>query len=205
MFNDVLNVREMDKKRKRALAQVAAKLLANGQRAAGMANLARPGGGLGRQNAARYRPLTMSGRGMFNAPGPGGPGDFGQAIGRFGLVERQPGANDPGAIPGLGGIDATPSLGGGQGGPSGPPSAGSAGFGTPDPSQIAQAQARPGDPEAQRFAQGLSDVDPFNVQASQPAPSPLGDINANSTGYVNYQGTMIPVGLYKALMMDRMG
>lgn len=203
MFNDVLNVRDADQKRKRALALVAAKLMANGQRAAGMANLSRPGGGLGRQNAARFRPLSMSGRGMFGAPGQGSPGDFGQAIGRFGLVERQPGASDPGAIPGLGGIDATSTMGGGQGG--GPPA-----NGIPGVSEISA------DPQIQANALNTEYAHQGGQQASVTpsgsvfegglptwdAPAPTG---GSTGGYVNYQGTMIPMGLYKALMMDRMG
>ncbi len=218
MFNDVLDVRAADQKRKRALAQVAAKLMANSQRAAGMASIGRPGGGLGRQNAAKFRPLSMSGRGMFGGPGQGlgnGLDNFG--IGRFGLVERQPGANDPGAIPGLGGISALDTLGGGGAGSGvgGAPQGGGGGIqaGTPD-AYAGQLQNSGLTPEQQQQVGGQFAANNATygdnggiasggyIQADNPVNTGAG---GNYGGYVNYQGMMIPAGLYKALMMDQMG
>ncbi len=218
MFNDVLDVRAADQKRKRALAQVAAKLMANSQRATGMAALGRAGGGLGRQNAARFRPLSISGRGMFGGPGQGRGGgldNFG--IGRFGLTERQPGAEDPGAVPGLGGISALDTLGGGgggsgQGGGAGAAPGGGITPGTPD-AYAGQLQNSGLSPEQQQQVGGqfaannatYGDNGGIASGGFMPADNPITQGGGNYGGYVNYQGMMIPAGLYKALMMDQMG
>lgn len=193
MFNDVLNVRDGNEKRKKALAAVAQKLAMNGQRAAGLVGAARAGGGLGQQQAARFRPLARNNMGALARLALGGRADLGNAIGRFGITERQPGAFDPGAIPGIGGIDATGSLGnGGQGVPVGGQSGPAPSY-APNTSPDTQQSAAGGDPEAFAAMTGQSDVDPF------PSSFQSGPSGGDYSGYVNWQGQLIPVGLFKAL------
>ena len=208
MFNDVLDVQSLDEQRKKALQALMQRMQANASRSAGLATVNRAGGGLGRQQTARFRPLAMRNVGIL--------GRFGPRPGRgvsdnFGIVERLPGARDPGAVPGLGGVPAdmgsqvAPGRGvGGQGGvgvPAPPPftppvsgqQTGNIGndFQNQQQVNVAQQQAAGGDPEADRFLQGGSDVNPFGVQPAQ---------NFGS-GYVNVGGVPVPLTLFKALRL----
>lgn len=213
MFNDRLNVRTGNARRKQAMAKVAAKMMQNQGRASGLGGLmGRAGGGLGKANAAR---------GKFGRPGMnplarlalGGDAQLGRGIGQFGIVERQPGAFDPGAVPDLGGISALPSTGGGA-------------LNNPQDVAPLPGGGSPGDP---RFDPGAAQNDPnrqpgslvsdFFTQA-QSNPGTLGNVGGDFSsidqyinsqaaaqqqpsgvpaGYMMWQGQLIPVGVYKAL------
>lgn len=200
MFNDALNVREGNERRKRALAQLAAKLMQNAGRSGGMARMSGAGGGVARQNAARNRPLAQRNMGIFARLAPGGNPGLGNAIGRFGLVERMPGANDPGAVPGLGGINALDpqqAVGGGDGAYAPDPgipswqAGGSGGETLPQPGSGVQQVTNEAHPDyGAEFNNGLLTYD------SAPA---AGGVNQQGA-YVNWQGVQIPIGVYKALM-----
>ena len=209
MFNDSLNVRIGGERRKSARAKVAAKMMQNKGRAAGLFGVARSGGGLGRQAQARFRP--MAGRNMgalarlLGGPGGGGRMDLEQAIGRFGVVERQPGANDPGAIPDLGGISGAP--GAGVGIPGLGPSGGSLG-GLPQAEgeqynaiQQSQLGVTPGTTLGQVMPQGYIP----EGTARPGGAAPAGDLPRSGggggapTGYVMWQGQLIPSGLFRVM------
>jgi hypothetical protein len=206
MFNDVLDVQSLDEQRKKALQALMQRMQANQSRAAGLASVNRAGGGLGRQQVARFRPLAMRNVGILGRFGP----RPGKGVDPFGIVERLPGARDPGAVPGLGGVpadmgsQAAPGRGvGGQGGAGVPAPAfaapvsgqqtGNVGQDFQNQQQYnqAQGQAQGGDPEAARFLAGGSDVNPFGVQPTQNFQS----------GYVNVGGVPVPLALFKALRL----
>lgn len=212
MFNDVLNVQALDDERKKALQKLMQRMQANQQRASGLAGMNRAGGGLGNQQAARFRPLALRNLGALARIAPGqGRGPLGPAVSRFGIVQRQPGASDPGAIPGLGGVPAdmgsqapaapvgAPVQGGGGGGGNQffAPTAPGDQYAGRDPGSVnaAQQQAAGGDPEAARFVSGQSDISPFSAQPSQTA----------ANGYIMYQGTPIPLALFKAMQLGDLG
>lgn len=208
MFNDVLDVQSLDEQRKKALQALMQRMQANASRSAGLATVNRAGGGLGRQQTARFRPLAMRNVGILGRFGP----RPGKGVDPFGIVERLPGARDPGAVPGLGGVPAdmgsqvAPGQGvGGQGGAGVPAPApafsapvsgqqtGNVGQDFHNQQQVNQAQyqAQGGDPEAARYLAGGSDVNPFGVQPAQ---------NFGS-GYVNVGGVPVPLTLFKALRL----
>lgn len=209
MFNDVLNVRAGNEKRKKALAALAQKLAQNGQRAAGMMGAARAGGGLGQQNAARFRPLARNNMGALGRLAHGGRAEMGNAINRFGIVERLPGANDPGAIPDIGGISALGSIGGGDAAAAGV-FGGDAGGIVPGSAEAFAGQLENSGltPEqqqqyGQQFAANNAQYGDNGgiasggfIMADHPVDMGAG---GRTDGYVYWQGQMIPVGLYKAL------
>lgn len=184
MFNDKLDVREGNEQRKRALARVAQKLLQNRGRSGGLAGLSgRAGGGLGRQNAARFRPLAQRNMGQFARLAPGGRDKMGLAIGRFGITERMPGAYDPAAsVPDLGGAPSdVPGLGNGGTVPLMGPNT------LPQPGSGSQLVTDPNNPDAGvRFEEGL----PTYTTAPD---------GGDYSGYVMYQGQLIPIAVYKAM------
>lgn len=190
MFNDKLDVRDGNEKRKRALARVAQKLMQNSGRAGGLAGLSgRAGGGLGRQNSARFRPLAQRNMGQFARLAPGGNDAMGLAIGRFGITERMPGAYDPAAtVPDLGGRPSDlPGLGNG-----GMPQGLSTEQSLPQPGSGTQQVTDPSNPDfGVKFEEGLP-----TYTSSQPSPG--GDYS----GYIMYQGQLIPMSVYKAIMGD---
>ena len=193
MFNDVLNVRTGNERRKKALAQLKAKMAMTAK--AGVAGVAnRSGGGLGRQNAARFRPLAKGNMGQLGrmAAGVGRPG-FEQAISRFGLTERQPGAYDPGAQEdlgdtGQGGGPQTP-IGNDWRNPNVTLSEGPQYWTSPDGGP----QQMPGDPGGMQDASGVQQL----PGVTSGATSAGGDYS----GYVNWQGQWIPMSVYKAMML----
>lgn len=210
MFNDVLNVQALDDERKKALQKLMQRMQANQQRASGLAGMNRAGGGLGNQQAARFRPLALRNLGALARIAPGqGRGPLGAAVSRFGIVQRQPGAFDPGAIPDLGGVPATMGAEAPVGAPgvSAPAAGGGNQFYQPqdsgdqyagrDPGSVntAQQQAAGGDPEAARFLSGQSDISPFSAQPTQNA----------GNGYVMYQGVPIPLAIFKAMQIGDLG
>lgn len=208
MFNDVLNVHALDDERKKALQKLMQRMQANQQRASGLAGMNRAGGGLGNQQAARFRPLALRNLGALARIAPGqGRGPLGAAVSRFGIVQRMPGATDPGAIPDLGGVPAdmgsqapAPPVGvPGGGAPASnqfyQPSAPGDQYAGRDPGSVNAAQTATGDPEAARFLSGQSDISPFSAQPSQTA----------ANGYVMYQGTPIPLALFKAMQLGDLG
>lgn len=180
-FNDTLDVRVGNEQRKRKLAQLAQKLATMQGRSAGMASLARAGGGLGRQNAARFRPLAQRNMGVLSRLSPFSDASLGQAIGRFGLVERQPGAYDAGAGVTQGPPDV-PDLGGS---PTGNNDAGGITWGND------RRDYRPDGRYLDTTVQGGVTQLP---QASAPQAGP--------PGYVMYNGVPIPIAVWKTLQSE---
>lgn len=198
MFNDKLDVRDGNEKRKRALARVAQKLMQNSGRAGGLAGLSgRAGGGLGRQNSARFRPLAQRNMGQFARLAPGGNDAMGLAIGRFGITERMPGAYDPAAtVPDLGGRPSDlPGLGSGGGAPGG--ASGSPRSFT-DPYGNVTRFSDSGEPGTDLTTTPGGDTFTEMPQYTSSQPSPGGDYS----GYIMYQGQLIPMSVYKAIMGD---
>jgi hypothetical protein len=196
MFNDTINVREGNEQRKKTLMKVAQKLMANAGRATGLGNLGGvPGGGLGRTNAARGG-LAARNIGQLARMHPQGNPGLGQGIGRFGMVDRMPGAFDPSIMPvpdlgGANGRDPQAATGGSMQQPEGStPIWGGDPSGTDQRSLgDAQQSAAGGDPEAQQFVAGQTDVDPF----------PRSFSGGGNPQYVTWQGKTIPFNVYKAL------
>lgn len=122
-----------------------------------------------------------------------------QAIGRFGVTERMPGAFDPGAIPDLGGVDATATTG--VGAASGVPSesGGDAGFfdgGDALPGSDSGSQtAPPGHPDyGMEFENGLPTYTSTGPQQTGTQPGPPAP-----PGYVSWQGQLIPIAVWKTM------
>lgn len=193
MFNDKLDVRDGNEKRKRALARVAQKLMQNSGRASGLAGLSgRAGGGLGRQNSARFRPLAQRNMGQFARLAPGGNDAMGLAIGRFGITERMPGAYDPAAtVPDLGGRPSDlPGLAGGPfpDNPSAPNLIGDRRT-LPQPGSGSQQVTDPRNPD-------------YGTRLEEGLPTYQSPTSADYGGYIMYQGQLIPMSVYKAIMGD---
>jgi hypothetical protein len=211
MFNDQINVRVGNSRRKQAMARAAQKMMLNRGRASGAAGLfARAGGGLGRQFSG-FRPPRKDFSPLARLA-QGGRGGVGAAIQDFGITERQPGAVDPGAVPDLGGIGSI--LGSGQlpAGPSSVPFGGTTGNTAQDQALIGAEQkyGTPGSPTAlstatQQSMLGstpgaqLSDIVPGG--SGTPRTFEGGGQQAAPTGYVMWQGQLIPSGLFRSLQM----
>lgn len=204
MFNDIMNVAASDEQRRKALQRLAQQLQANAARSsalgatAGAANAAGFGGGLGNQQRARFRPLAAANMGSLQRFFPGGRPDYGAAIGRFGIVQRQPGARDPGAIPDLGGAPATVGSTAPGGGIT-PPGVGGGpapyvqpGVGGPDGAGAAIAAHGEGGSSLGGGVPGAPGVTPL--------PQITPDKNFGA-GYVNYQGVPVPLALFKAMQL----
>jgi hypothetical protein len=183
------------------MARVAAKMMTARGRTGGLNSLfGRAGGGLGRSNAMRGQFTRRPGLNPLARLAQGGDARLGEAIGRFGIVERQPGAFDPGAVPDLGGIDARPTMGTSTspGEIPAPPGSG----------QAMVNQLPPGtntDGLAQQWDENTRTYDPSQPYGVDPTRGiiPSGGVTEQSsgprTGYVMWQGQMIPAGLYRAL------
>jgi hypothetical protein len=223
MMNDQLDLSMLDEQRKKALQALMQRMQANAQRSAGLSSLSRAGGGLGRQQIARFRPLTMRNVGILGRFGPR-PGRG--VSDRFGIVARMPGARDPGAVPGLGGVPADtgtqavpgrsemgvptpapiPGGGGGAGAPAPsisnpntPVAGGGGGYGAvPGPAPVTQGMLDQYSPEARRaFDQGgfLAPTLPHGASRGDVVPI----TNSSPSGYVNVGGVPVPIALFKAL------
>lgn len=203
MFNDVMNVAAADDQRRKALQRLAQQLQANSARSSalgavgGLGSLG-VGQGLGNQQRALLRPLAMANMGSLQRFYPGGRPDYGAAINHFGIVARQPGARDPGAIPDLGGAPASVGTTAPPGGPTGtgtvvPPGVGG---GPAAPGYFQQQTSQDSSNNTQAaLNEHLSLVGQQGPAAATPAPAPA------PTGYVNYQGTPIPLALFKAMQL----
>lgn len=210
MFNDVLDVQSLDEQRKKALQALMQRMQANQSRAAGLASVNRAGGGLGRQQVARFRPLAMRNVGILGRFGP----RPGKGVDPFGIVERLPGARDPGAVPGLGGVpaDMGSQAAPGQGGAGVPAPApgGGGGAGVPQVSEGAGGVQQPAGttvgpqgqqtyyvPGSNKLIGGLSpEFDAINDQIMG-QPTTL----SGPSGYVNVGGVPVPLALWKALRL----
>lgn len=198
MFNDSLNVRVGNQRRKQAMAKVAAKMMQNRGRSSGLVGAARAGGGLGKQNMAKFRPLAGRNMGALARllGGGGGLSNMEQAIGRFGITERQPGAMDPGAIPDIGGIsgsvgsEAAPGDFGVGLGPSGGQAAPLPQSNQPQltPEQNSMVGSTPGATLGQVMPPGFI-----------PNNTPRGGNGGAPIGYVMWQGQLIPSGVFRAM------
>lgn len=189
MFNDRLNVRTGNQRRKAAAARIATKMLQAASRGSAFGQTGQAPGGLGRQNAARFRP-HFAGRnmGMDARLMEGGSPEMANAIGLYGVVDRQPGANDPalgspgspvgGSVPGQS-QGASPAEGGvpsPTGGPAGA-SGGSAGTS--------------GGNRGLNMGIDGDLVNPIQPSAPQPEGIPA--------GFAMYQGQLIPIGVLRAM------
>lgn len=198
MFNDVLDVRAGNEQRKRQLQRLAQKMMTNKARGAGVLQVARAGGGLGRQNAARFRPLAGRNMGQLSRTVGGGRGLLDEAIGRFGLTERQPGAFDPGGIPDLGGQpgQGQPGMGGipqGAGGPGTSAAIDNLG-------DIYQEQQAGPSGGAIDYFQSIGGINGLGgPDASQPVSGGQQSGPPAPPGYVNWQGQLIPIGVWKTM------
>jgi hypothetical protein len=209
MMNDQLDLSMLDEQRKKALQALMQRMQANAQRSAGLNSLNQAGGGLGRQRIARFRPLAMRNVGILGrfGPRPGG------GVDRFGIAERLPGARDPGAVPGLGGVPAdmgtqAPAARSEMGVPA-PAPGGGGGAGVPQVSEGAGGVQQPAGtmvgpqgqqtyyvPGSNKLIGGLSpEFDAINAQITG-VPQTSGP-----SGYVNVGGVPVPLALFKALRL----
>jgi hypothetical protein len=213
-----MDVRAGNQRRKKAAAALLTQMQARaGNSSAGLGGI-RQSGGLARAGA-KAGIIRGQGRGI-----PAGleglyarAGDFARQnqLGDYSLnVEQQTGAQDPGIYAGQYAAANAPAApvqdSGGLGGQTtyqagetiAPAPVGSNPFVTGEPGGAGAGGTATGDPEANQFMAGTTDINPFggfsSGGGSQGAPQDGQPMN----GGVYYQGTIIPMGVWRAIQQD---